>query len=396
MHMLKHLLTYAILALGVLWPCEALIIPQPNGTYTVALLTSTLVDSGRTDPYDPEHRERNITISLFYPIDRNECEQTCTVPYMPPVTSAYYDSLVASFGVTGDKIFESFRMQVCCIPSPKAAYHATDFPLVLFSAGLGGSRLIYNAMAQDLASTGYAVVTLDSTYDSVVVEYPDGTYVNGLNISFWCIEDPPGFCKPSANVPSLLETNVKDAQFVLETLGKYTPGKFPIAGAARGFNVERVAYGGHSFGGATAIRASMEDVRVAGSFNLDGAQFGNITDSYAAVLLFGRGDPSPHSRNDDATWQETWDHLKGWRREFGLRGAEHTGFGDMSLLAKLGGWPATGKLQQLIGTSDGQRSFEVVLTYVRAFLGYVFEKKDSELLNGPSEAYPEVVVDGGV
>lgn len=373
--------------------CRAIVIPPPNGTYAVASTTTTLFDSERIDPYDPQNGPRNITISLFYPVVKNQCIQTCVVPYMPPMTAVYYSSLVSAFGVTKNDTFQSFHMETCCRISPMAIEGASTFPLVLLSAGLGGSRLIYSVLAQNLASAGYAVVTIDSTHDSVLVEYPDGTSVPGLDISYWCIEDPPGFCKPSANVPPLLETNVRDAQFVLDTLGNHTSGNFPIPGATRGFNVTRIVYTGHSFGGATAIRAGMLDRRIVGAVNIDGAQFGNISDSNSKSLLIGRSDPFPHNMTDDATWRETWDRLKGWRREIGMQGMQHMAFGDMALLAKLGGWPVTEKLQGLIGTLDGQRSFDVVLVYLKAFLEFAFEGKGGELFDGPSDLYHEMVVD---
>ena len=387
---------YFILAHILISLCKATVVPSPNGTYAVGFTTTTLIDTTRIDPYDPDRGARNVTVSLFYPLHRDQCNQICATPYMPPRTAAYYSSVVSTFGVSKNDTFESFKIQYCCEPSLKALESVTERSLVLFSAGLGGSRRIYTILAQELASAGYAVATLDSTYGSVLVEYPDGTYVSGKDISYWCLEDPPGFCKPTANVPPLLETNVQDAQFVLDTLGNHPSDSFPIPGAERGFNVSRVVYAGHSFGGATAIRASMLDDRIAGAVNLDGAQFGNITDSHAAVLLFGRSDPSPHNKTDDVTWQDTWDHLKGWRREIGVRGTQHSTFGDMALLAKLDGWPITEKLQTLIGTLDGQRSFDLVLVYLMAFIEFALEGKNSDLFSGSSYLFPEVVVDPGV
>ena len=373
--------------------CTAVVIPPPNGTHAVAFNTTTLIDLNRTDPYDPQGGSRNITISLFYPVAKKECIQSCVIPYMSPLTAAYYSSLASAFGVTKNETFQSFHVQTCCKVSPRAIESAPSYPLVLFSAGLGGSRSIYSVLARELASAGYAVATIDSTHDSVVIEYPDGTFVPGLDISYWCIEDPPGFCKPSVNVPPLLETNVRDAQFVLNKLGNHSSENFPIKDATRGFNVTRVVYMGHSFGGATAIRAGMLDGRIVGAVNIDGAQFGNISDSYTASLLIGRSDPAPHNKTDDATWRETWDRLKGWRREIGLKGTQHMAFGDMALLAKLDGWPITEKLQTLVGTLDGQRSFDVMMVYLKGFIKFALEGKGSEIFDGPSKLYPEMIVD---
>lgn len=57
------------------------------------------------------------------------------------------------------------------------------FPVILFSPGAGTPRFYYGALAQSLASSGYAVVTTDHRYDADVVEFPDG--ILGFNANIW-------------------------------------------------------------------------------------------------------------------------------------------------------------------------------------------------------------------
>ncbi|KAF2652520.1 hypothetical protein K491DRAFT_604721 [Lophiostoma macrostomum CBS 122681] len=382
---------YSLLSL-ISWRCLGLNIPEPKGRYNAALSTAELVDDSRIDPYDPNRGNRSVMVSLFYPVPRNQCNQTCLVPYAPRLAANEFDMEAAAHGAPSNGTFENLRLDVCCSPSHNATQDAITYPLVLFSAGLLDSRLQYNAMAQKITQAGYAVVTLDSTYGSSIVEFPDGRSVAGLNVSFWCDEHVTDVCSPTPNIPPLLETNVQDARFILDQLGGPSGIKSLIPSATQGFDTEHVAYCGHSFGGATAVRASMEDKRVVGAINLDGDQFGNITDVLAPVLLFGRSDPVPHNRTDDSTWQETWDHALGWRRQIGLRDAQHWTFNDQPMLAKLAGWPVTESLKAWIGILDGQRSFAVISAYVIESLDFPLKGQNSSLFDGPSQSFPEVVV----
>lgn len=79
----------------------------------------------------------------------------------------------------------------------------------MFSPGAGTPRLYYGALAQSLARSGYAVITIDHPYDADVVEFPDGTLVFNTNITL--------------DIPSLKKvvlTRVSDASFVLTQLGQ--------------------------------------------------------------------------------------------------------------------------------------------------------------------------------
>ncbi|KAL6152438.1 hypothetical protein ACJQWK_04480 [Exserohilum turcicum] len=367
---------YASLAAG------QLVFPVPSGQYAVAHSTLKLTDDSRVDPYDPNHGKRNVMISLFYPIPRYACEQTCPIPYMPTITATYVDAFAAQYGVPNGT-FGSIRMQVCCKPSRRVVKDVGKFPLVLFSPGLGGSRLLYNVLAESLASAGYAVATMDHTFEALVVEYPDGSFTPGLNASYW---DPsiPG------RLESLLGVRVEDGRFVLSQLGRKDVVRKLAPGSACGFNTSRVAFYGHSFGGATAISALMNDTRFTGAINMDGTQYGNQTDVKKPALLFGRAKPSPHNRTNDASWEGVWRHLKGWRRELGLEDSEHLTFGDVPLLLKLIRLPIP--VKPIIGSLDGERSFEIITTYIEAFMDYVLKGKKSELFDGPSEKFPEIVV----
>ena len=121
---------------------------------------------------------------------------------MPPAAAAIEDSHFA--GAIPNGTFETFKLQVCCDVDYDRTQDPRAFLVFLFSPGAGTSRLYYSALAQSLANSGYAVVTIDHPYDADVVEFPGGTLVLSANITL--------------DIPSLekaVSTRVSDASFVL-------------------------------------------------------------------------------------------------------------------------------------------------------------------------------------
>lgn len=361
---------------------EHILIPAPSGPFAVGHNTMKLVDDARVDPYDPAEGKRSVMISLFYPVERSACKETSLIPYMPAKTTAFMNAGMTQYGLP--KIYDSIRLQVCGGTPADAVKDVGKFPLVIISPGLTFPRLQYNGVAQVLASSGYAVITMDYAFETMIVEYPDGTNTIGKPLTHW---DPQNRERHEA----LLATRVEDAIFVLNQLGNQDVVKSLALGATSPFSTQKAVIVGHSFGGATAISALMKDSRFVGAINMDGSQYGPLADTNQPVLLFGRGDPSPRNRSNNPTWEPLWQHLKGWRKEINLKESEHLAFCDTPLLAKLSGIGTNGVIQKMAGTLDGQRAFEIVTAYIKAFVDFALQGKESALLEGPTEEYPEIV-----
>ncbi|KAF2703975.1 PAF acetylhydrolase family protein [Pleomassaria siparia CBS 279.74] len=362
-----------------------ILIPAPSGQYATHHSVLKLTDTSRADPYDPLHGPRNVLISLFYPVSKQHCHSICPSPYMTPVTASLIDATVAELGVPNGT-FGAIRLQVCCGATSEAFKEVSKTPVILFSPGLGGTRLLYSALAQSLAGTGYAVATLDHVYEAQIVEYPDGTLVPSIDPNYFNSSIP-------GRLESALAVRVADAQFVLTQLGSKSVAQELLPGATCGFKKGNAGFYGHSFGGATAISTLMQDSRFAGAVNLDGAQYGPLEDTKKPALFFGRGDPSAHNRTNDATWANAWMHLKGWRREVQLKGIEHLTFGDAPLLIELTGLPVTDAVTSYIGSLDAGRSYEVITKVVQKFFDGVFKGKKDNVFEGNSTEYPELVMD---
>jgi hypothetical protein len=172
-----HFTFLASLLLGV---AQAIVVPSDPGPFSVAMRVKALTDHERTDPSN-NTAQRRVLLSVFWPVSASTKCSKDVVPYMSPATAASYGPLAKSAGLP-ENLFSSFELEFCGLPKNggcRASKRAPRFPLVLFSPGLGESRLLYSVTAKSIAAQGYVVVTTDHPYEADVVEFPDGSVVLG-------------------------------------------------------------------------------------------------------------------------------------------------------------------------------------------------------------------------
>ncbi|OAG44152.1 hypothetical protein AYO21_01609 [Fonsecaea monophora] len=294
----------------------------------------------------------------------------CGFPYMPPATAAFHDAMFNAFGIPNGT-FGAFRLQTCSSP-PKN----TNFPVLLFSTGSGGSRLIYNVLCQWVASMGFNVISIDHTYDAEIVEFPDGTVILGANITL-----PDDL----AEVTSL---RVADIGSALNALSNSTLTKQI---GIPSFNISRVGIFGHSLGGATAANAILGKPRLASGLNMDGSVYGPAM-NHSNTKPFTIFAAQRHNQSTDATWAAFWQELKGLKLQLQVNNTEHGTFTDYPILTKSLGINATilPPVTDLIGTIDGVRILDILRRYIGGFFQETLEVQKVKLIQGPSPQFPEV------
>jgi len=316
-------------------------------------------------------------------------------------------------------------MRVCCGCDRKRRSserdQVTGFPLVIFSPGLGASRLLYNQVLAELASRGYTVVSVDHTYETPIVEFPDGDAVLGKNDTFWREEE--------GRLEELLGERVKDVQFVLSELGRrdvvssldvecipgcnrtdtergrgkgQCKGRSKLAGKSRKwnppFNVHNAAIFGHSFGGSTTYSTLAVDDRFRGGLGMDPPIWLAPNETVSQpVVVWGRADPNPHNRTNDESWVSAWPQFTGWKREIGLQDSGHLTFGDTLVLFDilgLGKLPLGDGVKAQVGWLTGKRAIAILGTWLEGFMGMVTKGQDDGWVERLEESgnWPEVVV----
>ena len=322
-------------------------------------------------------------VSLFYPklaraapslqkplVDDNSVD---TIPYMPPRTATPYGELYAKFGFP-ENFFKNISSQ-CYLESPKHEI-PSSYPLIVFSPGGGAPRFWYTTIMEDLARQGYIVAAVDHPHDPLLVEFPDGESVVGLNKNLTREE-----------LLTMVKVRAQDLSFVINEVGKQFPR------LSEPINTTNVIAFGHSLGGGIIAEAMLNDSRIAGGVNLDGVMWGSM-DIYNATLAkpFLQFASEAFIDWPYAKWGEEWKRLTGWKLELCFKGASHFTFTDVPLIAEAHGLRE--KLDKdILGSVDGLRGLEVIVEYISAFARFRFTGSNERLLQ-PEGArdFPEVKV----
>lgn len=264
--------------------------------------------------------------------------------------------------------------------SPKKSKVSKDTPIVLFSGGGNTTRFYYSALASEVASRGYTVITIDHPFETDIVEFADGSIAYGghysarTNLTF---------------AETAIAVRAADMSFVLDTVGLKNRKK------------DKSLAFGHSFGGAATAEAMRLDSRIRGGVNFDGLLFGPVVKSgigrkaraEQSFVLFGA---EGHNSTEDPDWHTFWTALEDqrlWKRELNLKGGAHGAFWDLNLIADVAdvrGLFGQYTEEDLLSKLLGKRVYEIVTAYLDDFFQFALGRKDEGLLNGPTAQYPEV------
>ncbi|MFD4395198.1 alpha/beta hydrolase family protein [Kitasatospora sp. NPDC058478] len=340
-------------------------VPAPTTRRTIGAASVHLVDKTRHDPWRADAASRELMATLWYPAQPARGEHGEQLPYVSPeVSSALFGTPAVSEVRTGVK--------ARTVPAPGR------HPVVVLSPGYGFSRTSLTALAEDLAARGYVVAALDHTYETVV-QFPDGRVETCLICDH--VDDQ--------RAAEVTRSRAKDISFLIDRLTAPGPG------LVRGLQVDRSRIGaaGHSIGGASAVEAMSEDRRIRAAANLDGDFFAPLPADGLARPVLLLGAQRHAGRPATANWDETWQHLTGWKRWLDLPEAGHLSFCDMHWLVD-----SLGVRDQLppdttpeqYGTIKGDRALAATRAYLGAFFDRHLLNRPSRLLDGPSAAFPEV------
>lgn len=346
-----------LLGLVALSTAASLRLTAPDGQYGTASSQMLLTDRSRQDPYAATSHFRQVMVSSFYPSALRENCIEYTTPYMPNATGAYYDQEFAAFWIP-DQTFASLQLTHCNARDRRGLKNE-QFPVVLFSPGLGNSRLIYSAMAQALASKGYIVISIDHPYDADIVEFPDGSTVLAANIT------------TDAQIEAAVEIRTHDISFVLDQLRSSQLSKQLLGDRIR-INQKQYAIYGHSVGGATAVAAASSDSRLTAGINLDGTFFGSVVSCGATKpLLIASHDGK--NLTTDPSWTSIWNATrKTTKAAVMLPHTAHGSYTDYPLIVDALWVPAEARdqLVDLIGAVPGALLRKVVSSVVDRFIDY--------------------------
>ena len=363
-------------------------LPLPTGRHQVGEVAVHLMDHSRPDPWQAGRHHRELMVGVYYPATHTARHPVA--PYMLPKAAAHFDAVTANdyLGMnlpTGQVDWAAIATHT--VQGAPVAHGDRKRPVLIYSPGLGEPRTWGTTLVMDLAGRGFVVVTIDNTYESPEVEFPDGSLATMVAPT-----------EADAFIRKALAVRTTDTSFVLDQLGLLNAGRNPDVegrrlphGLAGALDLTKVGMFGHSMGGTATATAMEADPRISAGINMDG-NLTNFDGTLMPVAEHGLARPFLLLGEDGSTdtgpgWQAFRAHTPGWTRQLTLRGSAHASFTDAeALLPQLGLPPAT--QTQDIGTIDPATAIGTNEAYVSAYFDHWLRGRSGRLLDGPSDRYP--------
>ena len=289
--MTKRLIIFMLLA-GLFSGClffvfyPVLQIPEPTGPYGVGQRKYHWVDFSRKElnVSDLQHPNREIMAYVFYPsslhcdgtgpTEKNEAAALVAFDYDAADSAMEY---LSSCSWLPKFLFSSLKfIKTHSIANALLAPSSTPFPVIIFSHGAGGPMVqSYTRFLEELASYGFVVVGINHPYIAGTVRYPGGYVVKSM------------YRKKARNPEwklAQLETNAHDVSFVITKIKEFFDHNDEFWHCV---DVDKIGMLGHSFGGATTIRATRKDKRIKCGMNLEGGLHGEDVDNpFSTPFMF--------------------------------------------------------------------------------------------------------------
>lgn len=243
-------------------------------------------------------------------------------------------------------------------------------PVVLYSPGFRASRVLGTVLVEELASHGYAVVTIDHTFEAFAVEFPGGRVEVGVQ--------PPPQSEPLELVKFLMRliaARVPDTRFVLGWLAALQTGRHsgveqpPLVEGLRGaLGRFEIGMFGHSNGGFAAGETMVHDERIHAGIDMDGSlgygiELGEVAERGLdkPFMLMGaqREDGTDHNHLTDPSWVEFWRNQRDFKLDLTLRNSGHFSYSDAQAVLSQVAEPLNiprERVERLIGTIDPARA----------------------------------------
>ena len=249
-------------------------LPPPGGRFGIGRAGYEWIDQSRPDAHSTDpHANRDLMIYLWYPAQKEK--GAVPAEYLPgakrmDADTAAVPALREEFEGNWPSIV-SGAISSLAVKNAPLVRSPKKLPVVILAHGAGGTSFEYTSLIADLVSRGYVVVTIESTYMTPAVTFPDGRIVPAYHEP-----DPPNlspdqrFQRMMKSAGEEIETGARDIVFVLNRLTELNDGGPYQFLLRKRLDLNRVAALGHSAGGANASLACQRDPRFKACLSLDG------------------------------------------------------------------------------------------------------------------------------
>ncbi|MEU1285103.1 alpha/beta hydrolase [Kitasatospora sp. NPDC005856] len=352
-------------------------LPAPTGRHRVGCQPLYLVDDSRRDPWDPAIPVRELMLTVFYPA--RDVTGLAPAPQMPPQTATWFGLITphtplhlpaagVNWGATRSHAFEGAS------PLPGR------WPVLVHSPGGGDPRGLATSLAEDLASHGAVVLTVDHPGDAAAVEFPDARPYRTDTVRTTVFRGDPR--DQPAVARTMIDARIADLHWVLDRLGRAADLPLP-RGLAATLDLRRLGVYGHSAGGSAVTEVMYEDRRVRAGINLEGhldyppSAPGAAAEPFPVakhgvdrpLLLLG-SEGFDRREELDRSWSAVAAHSDRWVHSARVADADHWTFTDYAAMLpqlQAAGLMTAAERKELIGTVDPTASVPEVRHTVRRF-----------------------------
>lgn len=358
-------------------------LPDLTGSYSVGTTNYDWVDPMRDETYteDPTDK-RELAVKVWYPSEK----------VAEGKTSAYIDNdeVAAALGkgleLSADQsinLVDSIKTN--SISEAPIAQTESDYPVIVFSPGLGAIPEEYTAQAEQLASQGYVVAGINHTYDAIATGFSDGRTVQ---------QAPKIDASNTQVINEDIDIRAADAQFVLDKLESVNTSD-PQKILTQHLDLDHVGIFGHSLGGATATEVLSQDPRFDAGINMDGSLY-KAEESGSSLTQPFMFMNSETAIAEDPSRQPFYENLPNDAYNLTIQGSSHGSFSDGPLLSNLTNFSPESDLGDSVAPTtaiDPVRGATIINGYTLAFFDKYLKDEQEPLLEGSSSDYPEVMIE---
>jgi predicted dienelactone hydrolase len=361
--------------------------PHPTGPFGIGTLTYHWVDAARPEIFTPDPDDRReLMVQIWYP-----AEQGSSAPRAPYI--AHADAVIPAIGrVLNFPALALGHLEHFVTNAVASAPVADErrFPLLILLIGRAGYRQAYTFQVEELVSQGYIVAAIEQPYAHARVVFPDGRHIDyDPRMNDRAFKDP--------HIPHLAQ----DVGFTLEKLAAVNRDD-PNGILTGRLDLRHAGVFGQSLGGIVGSEACRQDPRLRACLLEDAFMpTGVVRDGLQQPTMWITRDAGAMrlERRRAGGWSEAdiEEHQTTMRAVYNslpsdgyfvqVPGMFHLDMTDASLLSPLA--PRLG----LAGPIDAARVHRIINAYSVAFFDRHLRGRPAPLLDGPSEAFPEVQIE---
>ena len=372
-------------------------LPAPTGKFSIGTTRWVVADTSRPETFAPG-RTRQVEVLAWYPAVAS------VAPTAPYIRDGMEEVLsFARLAKLGDAFDGLAAVKTHAVLDAMPAASPARVPVIVFSHGFTGLPSAHTSLFEDLASHGWAVLSVVHPYEATASMLADGTVVTFLSekgtmhqgimdvLNEWgpeggtmekvtAVADDAekqkllrGYLATLKNTDAVVKRWVLDTRLVLDRL----PKDGAAGRLAAKLDLSRLGVAGHSMGGVTAAQFCVEDRRCKAGLNLDGIpQYGTMIDTpMAAPFLMVYSGRAGRAGASDIIYRGS--ASKYYRVD--VKDTLHIDFTDMNF------WGGPLRQRGAFGAIAPARAAEVTRTIVREFFGQEILGQKSGLLSGEQQ-----------